>query len=73
MHADRKEPTLKQQHEYVVSALPGMGPVLARTLLMDFKKIKNIVNASAEELQKVEKIGPAKANQIKRVVEEEYK
>src|SRR3989338_2181400 len=73
LHADRKPATLKEQQEYVVSSLPGMGLSLAKPLLKKFKTIKNIVNASEKELQEVEKIGPAKAKQIKDVVEKEYK
>jgi len=72
-HADRKPVALKEQQEYVVSSLPGMGLGLAKPLLRHFKTIKNIVNASEKELQEVEKIGPLKAKQIKDVVEGEYK
>ena len=73
LHADRKPATLKEQQEYVVSSLPGMGLSLAKPLLKKFRTIKNIVNADEKELQEVEKIGPAKAKQIKDVVEKEYK
>jgi Fanconi anemia group M protein len=73
LHADRKPITLKEQQEYVVSSLPGMGLSLAKPLLKKFKTIKNIVNASEKELQEVDKIGPLKAKQIKDVVEGEYK
>lgn len=73
LHADRKPSTLKEQQEYLVSSLPGMGLGLAKPLLKHFKTIKNIVNASEKELQEVEKIGAVKAKQIKDVVEKEYK
>ena len=73
LHADRKPATLKEQQEYVVSALPGMGLGLAKPLLKHFRTIKKIVNASVEELKEVEKIGPQKAKMIKDVVEGEYK
>ncbi|MBI2652510.1 DEAD/DEAH box helicase [Candidatus Woesearchaeota archaeon] len=73
LHADRKPATLKEQQEYLVSSLPGMGLALAKPLLKHFKTIKNLVNATEKELQEVEKIGPIKAKQIKDVVEGEYK
>ena len=73
MHADRKPLSLKEQQEYVVSALPGVGPVLAKPLLKHFKSVKNLCNASSYELQDVEKIGKIKAADIKRVVDEEYR
>lgn len=72
-HADRKPLTLKEQQEYLVSALPGVGLTLSKPLLKRFKSIKNLVNASVYELQEVEKIGEIKAKQIKDVFEGEYK
>src|SRR3989338_6313143 len=57
----RKPLTLKEQQEYLVESLPGIGPSISRLLLVHFKNIKNIVNASEEDLQKVDKIGKLKA------------
>ena len=71
-HAGRKPLSLTQQQEYVVSALPGVGPVLAKPLLKHFKSIRNLANASLYELQDVEGIGKVKAADIKRVLDEEY-
>ena len=71
-HADRKPLTLKEQQEYLVSALPGVGLTFSKPLLKRFKSIKNLVNASVYELQEVEKIGEVKAKQIKDVFEGEY-
>ena len=64
--------TLKEKQEYIVSSFPGVGPVLAKPLLKKFKTIKKIVNAKTEALQKVEKIGPKKAADIKEVMEREW-
>ncbi len=72
LHGDRKPLTLKEQQEYVVSSLPGVGIALARPLLKKFKTIKKVINASAEQLEKVEKIGPKKAAEIKKITESEY-
>lgn len=73
LHTDRKPMTIKEQQEYLVSALPGVGPSLAKPLLKHFKSIKNIINASVYELQQVEGIGKVKAGDIKRLFEEEYR
>ena len=72
LHGSKKPLTLKEQQEYVVSAFPGVGATLSKPLLKAFRNIKNIVNAPSEELEKVEKIGPKKAQAIKDVVEKEY-
>ena len=71
-HATKKAGTLKDMQEYVVSALPGVGMTLARPLLVAFKTIKKLVNASEEDLQEVEKIGKVKAKKIREVLDEEY-
>jgi Fanconi anemia group M protein len=53
--------------------MPGIGPKLAESMLRHFKNVRNIVNANKEELMKVEKIGPKKAEGIREVLEEEFK
>jgi len=72
MHADRKPLTLKEQQEYIVSALPNVGPSLAKELLKKFKTVKKIINAKEDKLKKVEKIGNKKAKKIREVVDSEY-
>ena len=37
-----------------------------------FKTVKKVINAKQEQLEKVEKIGPKKAQAIRDVVEGEY-
>lgn len=69
----RKQPTIKQQQEFIIECLPGIGPTLSKSLLKEFKTVKAILNASKEELNKVKKIGPKKIESIKKVLEEEYK
>ena len=64
--------TIKEQQEYLISALPGIGATLAKPLLTKFKTIKNIINAPEDELKKVELIGKKKAKKIKDVVDKEY-
>jgi len=71
-HPEKKTSTLKEQQEYIVSSFPNIGLALARPLLRAFRSIKNLINASEEELKKVEKIGEKKARRIKEVVEAEY-
>ena len=72
LHGDKKPLTLKEQQEYIVSSFPGIGPGLAKPLLRVFKSVKKIVNAKKENLEKVNKIGPKKAEEIRRVLDEEY-
>ena len=56
----------------MVSALPNIGPALAKELLKNLKTVKNVINASDEQLKEVEKIGDKKAKGIRDVVDKEY-
>ncbi len=71
MHS-RKPLTLKEQQEYLVSSLPSIGPNLAQDLLKHFKSIKNLTNASEQDLKKVPKVGPTIAKKLKDLFEQEY-
>ncbi len=70
---DRRKPlTLKEQQEYLIESLPGIGPNLARSLLKHFGNIQAIVNASEEDLMNVDKLGPKKSKKIKEVLNSVY-
>ncbi|MFC1741867.1 DEAD/DEAH box helicase [Nanoarchaeota archaeon] len=71
-HGSRKPMTLHEQQEYIVSALPGVGPLLSKPLLEMFGSVKEVLNASCEELKLVDKIGEKKAREIQRVLTEKY-
>lgn len=71
-HAEKPASTLQEQQEYIVSSLPSVGLNLAKELLKHFKSVKGIINASEEELKKVEGVGEKKAKSIKDAVEKEY-
>jgi ERCC4-related helicase len=73
LRSDKKPLTNSEFQSYIIQSLPGVGPTLAKSLLREFKTVKKIINLSEEELQKVEKLGPKKAKEIKRILEEEYK
>ncbi|HZX44674.1 MAG TPA: DEAD/DEAH box helicase, partial [Candidatus Nanoarchaeia archaeon] len=64
MHALKKDMSVHEWQEYIISALPGVGPGLAKPLLREFRSLKNVINADVDSLQKVEKIGPIKAKKI---------
>ena len=76
-----REPSLKggarahtgrQFQEYIIGNLPGVGPKLARSLLVHFKNIRSIANAEPGELRKVEKIGRKKAEMIHDILNRIY-
>ena len=71
-HGSNKPKTLKEQQEYLISAFPGVGASLSQPLLLNFGSIKNFMNASTEDLMKIEKIGEKKACDIKKLIDSEY-
>ena len=73
MHGKRSAMMLPQQQEYVVSAMPEIGPVVAKNLLKHFGTVAAVMNASREELMAVELVGPKTADRIREVVGGEYK
>jgi Fanconi anemia group M protein len=72
LHSRKTSHTLKEQQEYLVSAIPGVGLIAAKNLLRHFGSIEAIMTASIEDLMKVEKIGRKTAKKIKELVASKY-
>ncbi len=72
VHGSNKPKTWREQQEYVISSLPGIGLTLARPLLEKFGSVKAIVNADIKDLKEIEKIGDIKARMLKELVDKEY-
>ncbi|MCM2324889.1 MAG: DEAD/DEAH box helicase [Candidatus Woesearchaeota archaeon] len=64
--------TLKEQQEYIISALPGVGPALCKPLLEKFGSVKKVLNANEERLKEVDLIGEKKAAKIREIVDSDY-
>jgi ERCC4-related helicase len=73
VHGHKTARTLKEQQEYLISAIPSVGPAVARNLLKHFGTIERIMTASKEELQQVELVGPKIAERIRELVGGGYK
>jgi len=72
VHPEKKNLSIKEQQEYIISSLPGIGTGLAKPMLKHFKSVKNVINAEQKELEEVEKIGKKKAEKIKDIVDRDY-
>ncbi len=68
----RKPATLKEQQEYIVESLPMIGPQMAKSLLKEFKSIRNVFNAKEADLLKIDKMGEKKAEKVISIINEEY-
>ncbi|MDD1727147.1 MAG: DEAD/DEAH box helicase [Methanothrix sp.] len=72
-HGHKTARTLKEQQEYLISAIPSVGPRVARNLLRHFGSIEKVMIASEEELKGVALVGPKIAERIRELVGGEYK
>lgn len=59
---------LHNRRLFVLQGLPGVGPLLARRLLLHFGSVEAVMRASLDELQSVDGCGHKKAGAIRRVV-----
>ena len=62
----------KERQEYIIASLPGVGSRIAPYLLNYFKSVKNVINASSDDLKKVELVGDKKASKIREIVDKNY-
>ena len=69
LNVNKKTLNKKDRMQFILESFPSIGPKTAKKLLKKFKTIKNIVNASQEELKKV--IGK-KAEILKKIIDGEY-
>lgn len=72
LHADRKPLTSREQQEYIVSALPSVGPALAKVLLKEFGSVDGVFAASEEALRNVPGVGEKIAKSIREIVSKKY-
>ncbi len=73
VRSGQKPKILTEQQQYFIEGLPNIGPTAARNLLKHFTTPKNILNASIEELKEVDGIGKILAEQIRKLLDEDYK
>ena len=73
LHGHKTARTLKEQQEYLISAISSVGPTVAKNLLKHFGSVEKIMTASSSQLQEVELVGPKIAQRIRELVGGDYK
>lgn len=66
-----KPKRMKNRKLYILQGLPEIGPKRAKALLHHFGSVEAVMTATAEDLKKVEGIGPSIAEKIREVLEDE--
>lgn len=72
LRTERKPANIWEQQLFIIESLPNIGPVNAKRLLEYFGTVTDIINASVEELVKVEGIGKKTAKNIRKVIDSKY-
>ncbi len=72
LHGAKRTFNLKEQQEYIASALPSVGPTLAKDLLKNFGTLEKLFAADVDDLKKVPKVGKKIAEKIRSILEKEY-
>jgi ERCC4-type nuclease len=67
LHGKRSHLSQSELKEYVVSSIPGIGPVVAGNLLGYFGSVEKIMTAKREELMKVDRVGSRIADNIRKL------
>jgi ERCC4-related helicase/ERCC4-type nuclease len=73
LHGKKTAMTLKEQQEYIISAISNIGPKAAGKLLRHFGTVEAVMRAGTDELMEVESIGLKTAQRIREVVGGKYK
>ncbi len=73
LHGKKTAMTLKEQQEYIISAISNIGPSAAGKLLRHFGSVEAVMRAGTDELMEVESIGLKTAQRIREVVGGKYK
>jgi DNA excision repair protein ERCC-4 len=63
---------LKSRQMYILQGLPKVGPRMAKRLLKHFGSVSNVMNATTQDLMKVEGIGEVSAEKIRLVLDTTY-
>lgn len=71
-HGKRSHLSPKQQKEYIISAIPGIGRSTAEALLMMFGSVEAVMMAPKEKLMALEGIGEVTATKIREVCGGQY-
>ena len=69
LNAKKKSFNKKEQMQFIIEGFPGVGPKTSKKLLEEFKTIREVINASEEELKKI--LGK-KSEGFKKIIEDEY-
>jgi Fanconi anemia group M protein len=72
LRGDKSSMSIPEQQQFILEGLPNVSAVLAKRLLQNFGSIKDVVNASEDELCSIQGIGKNIATEIVKILKSEY-
>ena len=72
IRGDKTQMSLRERQQFIIEGLPNVSAVIAKRLLTHFGSIKDIANASIEELQQVKGVGKNIASDIINLLNANY-
>ena len=72
IRGDKRVQTTSENQQYLVEGLPNVSSVIAKRLLQHFGSIKNLINATEDELMEVQGIGKQISTEIINLINAEY-
>ncbi|UCB58941.1 MAG: hypothetical protein JSV67_01200, partial [Thermoplasmatales archaeon] len=72
IRGEKTQMSLKERQQFLLEGLPNVSAVIAKRLLNHFGSIKDIANASEDELMDVPGIGKGIATEIIQVINSNY-
>ena len=68
MRPTKSNQTLEEQKRFILEGFPGIGPSLSKELLNNFKSLRNVFNASDEELKQIKDFHENKVRKFKELL-----
>ncbi len=72
VRGDKSQMSVRERQQFIIEGLPNVSAILAKRLLAHFGSIKDIANASVEDLQQVKGIGKNIALDIINLLKTDY-
>jgi Fanconi anemia group M protein len=72
IRGEKRVHTLSENQQFIVEGLPKVSSVIAKRLLQHFGSIKNLINATEDELMEVQGIGKNISSEIINLINAEY-
>jgi len=72
VRGEKPQMSLREHQQFLIEGLPNVSSIIAKRLLSHFGSVKDIMNASEDELKQVRGVGKNIANDIIKLLNSDY-